>query len=111
MYFETIIKIAIFIFQMSLISQRIHAALIHAKMEAHVRKYLLEALYVTARNFVQEVNAKYVNPVRNHKEFSFIEGLSRMVFISLVNASNPVWVALLIGDRTSMLQFSQFCDT
>ena len=59
---------------MSLISQRIHAALIHAKMEARVRTYLREALHVTARNFVQEVNAKYVNPVRKHKEYSFIQG-------------------------------------
>ena len=67
MHFETIIEIAIFIFQMSLISQRIHAALIHAKMKVHVRKYLLAALYVIVRNFVQEVNAKYVNPVRKHK--------------------------------------------
>ena len=54
---------------MSLSSQKSPAVLIHAKMKAHVRKYLLEALYVTARNFAQEVNAKHVNPVRKHKEY------------------------------------------
>ena len=69
MDFGAIIKIAFLIFQMSLISQIIHAALIHAKTEVHVRKYLLEVLYVTARNFVQEVNARHVNPVRKHKEY------------------------------------------
>ena len=72
MHFETIMKMAFLIFQMSLISQRIHATLIHAKMEARARKYLLEALYVNVRDFFQEVNAKYVNPVRKHKEYSFI---------------------------------------
>ena len=88
MRFETIMAITICILQMSLISQRIHAAPIHAKMEAHVRKYLLEALYVTARNFVQEVNAKYVNHVRKHKEYSFIQGKIPLSFTIFCQHTN-----------------------